>query len=56
MTFLYKFSMHVTFYNSYCMVIRRGCWPAKMLIIAPRSSGMLYYFKKSLLNWAKTIR
>ena len=25
-----------------CMVIRRGCWPAKMLIIAPRSSGMLY--------------
>ena len=38
MTFLYEVQ-HVI-YN--CMVIRRGCWPAKMLIIAPRSSGMLY--------------
>ena len=38
MTFLYEVQ-HVTCFN--CMVIRRGCWPAKMLIIAPRSSGML---------------
>ena len=42
MTFLYKVQ-HVILN---CMVIRRGCWPAKMfkdiIIIAPRSSGMLY--------------
>ena len=38
MTFLYEVQ-HVTCFN--CMVIRRGCWPAKILIIAPRSSGML---------------
>ena len=39
MTFLYH--VHVT-YNYNCMVIRRGCWPAKlkMWIIAPRSSGL----------------
>ena len=42
-TLLYEVQ-HVTCYN--CMVIRRGCWPAKMLIIAPRSSGMLYLICK----------
>ena len=43
MTFLYEVQ-HVTCYN--CMVIRLGCWPAKMLIITPRSSGMLYLICK----------
>ena len=43
MTFLYEVQ-HVTCYN--CMVIRRGYWPAKMLIITPRSSGMLYLICK----------
>ena len=28
------------------MLIRRGCWPAKLLIIASRSSGMLYFICK----------
>ena len=49
MTFVYEVQ-HVTCYN--CVVIRRGCWPVKMLIIAPRSSRMLYLIYKK----AKPVR